>query len=418
MGVLSKAASQKIVPPTFTICSSVTEELPEAAPIISVPTTTLQPVETPIQILTVDMPFGLPPSHVRTSITSLNVERVESFKRILYIQPGTLGFQGVMALKYVFGPIGVEELNKQLNGIVNVLTERKVFEKQDTKQVQFQLKSNVLQYCVDVEEVADEFTTTTETNIFERLYNFASGVARQIGQLDFKELGLEGFGTVVEKGVEYLQKSGSALANVISGGRADLPKFWESSSFSGRYTFTIHLMSPTADKYTIFKKIVVPLALLLMLCTPKLMGSRIIMGRPPIVRAYVPGVCFIPAGYITNVSVERSRTYTVDGLPMYIQVKVEVQYLYNTVVQMFDDSGNTTEIVSTGEFSRAGAMTIGAYLASLLDVNTQNYELTKEVEQVIHTKSTAAAQTTSPTQTTTTSSPSLEEEEEGPELLS
>lgn len=160
--------------------------------------------------------------------------------------------------------------------------------------------------------------------------------AREMG-----EMSGDGWIAKFERGTKKL----SALWDKISGGNIeaifdymaagngyfDLPKQWGRSTGMGRQlNFNMKLRSRTGgDNVSIFQSIFVPMSCLLCATLPRQVGDSTYTS-PFLVRAFCKGMYAIPAGIITNISINRGASefgWTLNRLPTVVDISFTIEDL-------------------------------------------------------------------------------------------
>lgn len=130
-----------------------------------------------------------------------------------------------------------------------------------------------------------------------------------------------------------LAKQGTST--IISGGKIVFPKIWQSSDFSRSYSFNIKLRSPDHDNMSIYTNIFIPLMHLIAFALPIQMDKDPNGYKAPfLLKAYSKGFFNIDMGLLTGLSVTRGGEcqWNDDGLPTQIDVSLEIEDLYSTLM--------------------------------------------------------------------------------------
>lgn len=136
---------------------------------------------------------------------------------------------------------------------------------------------------------------------------------------------------VLGKG-NFLSNLTKHLSTVASGGRLIFPKIWSDSSMSKTYNVKIKLVSPDANKLSIFLNVLVPLFHLIGLVAPQsIVSNPNGYTSPFIVRAMYKSFFNVDMGIITSMSIDKGGNcgWTVDGLPTSIEVDMTIKDLYD-----------------------------------------------------------------------------------------
>jgi hypothetical protein len=152
-------------------------------------------------------------------------------------------------------------------------------------------------------------------------------------------------GDTVESAGQFLSGlveplTGGFVTNLFSGAMRSIkgqkmiyPKIYKSSNSSMDYSFTIKLSTPYGDPYNYYMNIIVPLMHLIALAAPRMMTSNSI-ASPYLVQAFIPGMCTCQMGIVTSLNITKnpdSNKVSVDGFPLDITVKVNIEELYNAL---------------------------------------------------------------------------------------
>ena len=143
----------------------------------------------------------------------------------------------------------------------------------------------------------------------------------------------------------------NSLNTVISGGRLIFPEIWSDSSFARSYNITMKLISPSPDKFSIWKYILVPLAHIYGLVCPR-QADKHGYSAPFVVKAFCKGLFNIDMGIVTGVTVTKGKenTWNKDGLPTYVEVSMTIKDLYSVLSMTsmsdikFDTMNNIAEM--------------------------------------------------------------------------
>jgi hypothetical protein len=351
-----------------------------------------QNVRQPVKVLPI---YGIPPLITASGLSPINKKPLDSM-RVLYLRPGRIVVSTNSIFRYSFvegrgystgteteqggkivpskgsrySPLtrftnNVNDLWKELHGSAGA-----PFPKLD--------RSDYVKFVVDVEPVIDTFESTYEQNMFADFANALSQKMRQIRQLlphsttlaKSWDQGKGLFGTgysvvqnMVSGTMEWFDQKGS-IWSLLTGARVDIPRLWENSSFSGRYTFTTHLYAQR-NMPDIYTYVLEPLAILLCLVCPNATsGEGLTYEAPFAVRARVPGVANIPMGAIENITINKDA-YTGSGDLFGVSVSITIASLYTTMYGTVNNSTNKSSSSSSQFLNATGSPTITSYLTEL-----------------------------------------------------
>ena len=374
MGMLSYRASERqlpfetvlrsplVIPSTdFGSASSISPSScsPETLPLKELPPQLTEATKSPPT--TISPIWGEPPYRYSSSLMSQQLLKDQELAwRKAHILLGDARIDELTKFyRLYFRPFSAGELSSSLNEVLSKLG-----------LPSRTLSTNVLTYVVDVEAVSDSVEVQYDENTFARLGNFAASQIRQLQQygpgIDTKSL----IPSTMQYILNSLTQSSNFVLNVLGGGRLDLPKVWSASTFAPTYTFTVHLCADSESIDSITDRVIVPLYYLLFMSLGELRsGSKVVTLDPPRVRLKVPGVCYIPVGYIEKLTIVRSdQYYTEEGKMLGVDVQFEVSSLFDTLL-------DTTELPDPS--SPTGALTVGDYLVTLLQNNRSSFDITK-----------------------------------------
>ena len=133
----------------------------------------------------------------------------------------------------------------------------------------------------------------------------------------------------------------NGLNTIVNGGKIIFPKMWSDSSHNTSYSINFKFRSPDNDTLSIYLNILKPYAKLLALVMPKMSEANDKYDpngyeSPYLVRATSPGFFHIDMGLITSMSVSKGEEgqWNDDGLPTVLDVSIEIEDLYNSILSM------------------------------------------------------------------------------------
>lgn len=137
----------------------------------------------------------------------------------------------------------------------------------------------------------------------------------------------------------------ASLTNKLLGGaRVDMPMIWKNSGFTPSYSMTIRLYNPQPSNPDMKEKYIIgPLAAILLLMLPQT-DDGTYYNWPFFCTIKVPGLLYIPSGYIGNVTIvkggdQQQISYTQEmGM---VDVRIEFGGLYDTMVAGKSYNSNT-----------------------------------------------------------------------------
>jgi len=322
------------------------------------------------------LPFGLPPYITDLALSDLSAwatsDIIKSL-RILEITPGKLEMASAssqsMTQPYLFNFI--EQKEEFISDVTKMLAN--ISGNQASHQVP-------IQFVVDVDSISETLSNEIRANEFMSLFSFAGNALRSYEQLAPQKLFPATTGTGFIAGAENelsklanwtngkikgLLTSSSLLANLIGGGRVDIPQLWEDSSFSQTYTFSIKLLAERSSD-SVWSNIIVPMAHLLTLASPKLLPSNVAYFQPYVIKFNIKNTLFVPAGMIKELEIRRGENgdlFTVYGDLLGLTLSVTLVSLYNVLVSTNHD------------FAASGNITTQSYLKTLLNISLNTNDI-------------------------------------------
>jgi len=360
----------------------------------------LQPTSTtPRQYQEVIPPiWGEPPYRYSSSLmnSSLIKDQDLSWRR-LYVVPGEPQMNSVTKLYQIaFNPISVDTINSKLTKLQSYIQKEL-----GISGPIYTVKNNVFEFVVDITEpIQDLIDVQFEENVLEKVGNLASNLVRQLQffNLSTNAVSSQNMFQLVSSFVtsqagsilNSMKDSSFWFLNILGGGRLDLPKIWNATAFNPNYTFVINLCAPEDDTFQVIQRVIVPLYCLMMLSVGQLTGkSGIVTYAPYILRMKVPGVCYIPFGFLNSLTIQRvEQLYTEDGTLLGVSVQIGISSLYATMLK-------------TAAPTPTGAVTVVDYLSAFLSDNrTPNIESLANASAYLGSTSSILQEATQPTQPT------------------
>lgn len=216
----------------------------------------------------------------------------------------------------------------------------------------FLLHRAMIPFYVNAEPtINEEFSNETTTSTLSSSINGLSDQARelqfvlgmttsQVG-MNFDKLkdtiadskqALDDFVSSLPVGGNVFSSLVNSLNTVIAGGKLIFPELWSDSDFSRTYNINIKLISPSADSFSIWRHILVPLAHIWALVCPR-QADKNGYSAPFLVKAFQKGMFHVDMGIITSVAVTKGKenTWNKDGLPTVVDVSMAIKDLYKTL---------------------------------------------------------------------------------------
>lgn len=166
------------------------------------------------------------------------------------------------------------------------------------------------------------------------------------------------------------------LATVASGGKLIFPQIWASSDMSRSYNVKVKLVSPDANKLSIFLNILVPLFHLIGLVAPQTIPSNPNGYTSPfLVRAIYKSFFNVDMGIITSMDITKGGDclWTVDGLPTSIEVDLNIKDLYDVMSITYTSSTNW-------KYDTMNNTAQMDYIANLCGINMYKPEIGRQLE--------------------------------------
>lgn len=123
-----------------------------------------------------------------------------------------------------------------------------------------------------------------------------------------------------------------AASTTIHGGNVCFPEIWKDSSYNKSYDIKMKFISPYGDKESIYLYIIVPIMHLLPFAFPRQLGTNGYT-NPFLVRLFAKGLFNCPMGIVDSLNIRRGPDgdWSVDGLPMSVEVTMSVRDLYQNL---------------------------------------------------------------------------------------
>lgn len=210
---------------------------------------------------------------------------------------------------------------------------------------------NIVQFYVDPESGVSENMENsssssfikglfdTGSNIMKELVYVSGGLGTEAGQALENAISalaeglgdvVSGVGSVVGASDNPLSRFLGVASNLIKGENFIIPDIYQSSSYSKSYDVTISLKNLYGNRYGYYMEILVPLMHLMALSFPRQTTANTYTS-PPLVKMFIPGVFSCNLGLVEGFDVDRNvsnESWTVDGLPNEINVKLHIRDLY------------------------------------------------------------------------------------------
>lgn len=120
-------------------------------------------------------------------------------------------------------------------------------------------------------------------------------------------------------------------SNTLKGENVIFPEIYQNSNTGSGFQITINLKSPYGDRISYYLNILVPLLHLVALAYPK-QATANTYASPFLIKAYVPGMYHCNMGIVSSLTISKRTSdgsVNVDGLPMELEVSMNIQDLYS-----------------------------------------------------------------------------------------
>ena len=131
------------------------------------------------------------------------------------------------------------------------------------------------------------------------------------------------------------------IQTLLAGGRMAFPEIWSDSQFMRSYNVTIKLDSPDADTISLYWNILVPLAHILGMVSPRSLGYNNYVS-PFLVRAYYKSMFHIDMGIITDCQIQKGDVgaWSQNGLPTQVTIQLTIKDLYDVMAVSLNKGTN------------------------------------------------------------------------------
>lgn len=235
----------------------------------------------------------------------------------------------------------------------------------------FSSKEFVAFYLDSETSISDSFSNSTSESMIASASKSMSDVGREIGFLlgtsgdkidriiDMSTIqdGMDGINTVLQ-GLpivgQLITDIGSKLTTVMSGGKLLFPEIWNDSSFSRSYSVNLKLRTPEPDPLSWYINIGVPLCHLLAFTLPIQTYGATNQGykSPFLVRGFYKGLFNVDMGIIDSLQISKGNesSWTLNGLPMEVNVSMNIKELYNAMSMTYNDGANLKTVMDNDAF--------------------------------------------------------------------
>lgn len=201
------------------------------------------------------------------------------------------------------------------------------------------------QFYADVNQsVSESFSNSTQESKLKGILDTGSDMAKELSFLtnaaaiDASDDLMAAAGKSLEEIAEklgsdngFMERIAGAASTILQGANIIFPEIWSGSSYHKTYNLTFNLISPYADKYSMYLNVFVPLMHLLVFVLPKQINANS-FGAPYMIRAFSKGWFSCQMGIVESLTIERGDEWSVDGLPTNLKVNMSIKDLYNDLM--------------------------------------------------------------------------------------
>lgn len=219
----------------------------------------------------------------------------------------------------------------------------------DNRDVEEALASyNFVQFYVDPESgVSESMSNSTGESSLKSMVDTGSNYLKDLAfMLNSGGVGTEAYNAFIDQAAAGLDGITSTIAgngnvggvlsriinlggNVLKGENVVIPDIYQSSEYTKSYSITVHLKSPYGTKLGYYINIFVPMMHLLALALPREKTANS-YGSPFLVKATMDGSFTCNLGIVRSIGIQKmSETYNIDGLPMEVDVTLDIDDLYS-----------------------------------------------------------------------------------------
>lgn len=208
---------------------------------------------------------------------------------------------------------------------------------------------NVVQFYVDPDSgVSESMSNSSEASAFKGLFDTGSSFLKELqfiggtGNVDVQSA-LTSFSSAAGSYLSGLVPTNDFTSpikrilglggNVLKGENIIMPDIYTSSTYTKSYSLTIVLKNLYGNRFGYYMEILVPILHLMALSFPS-QASANSYKAPPIIKAFIPGVFSCNLGLISGITIDKSvsnESWTVDGLPNEVTVRLDIVDLYSSL---------------------------------------------------------------------------------------
>ena len=255
------------------------------------------------------------------------------------------------------------------------------------------------QYYLDTNSsFSESFSNSTMESSIKSGLSDASKAMKEVAFLaNVGGISTSSFNTTIDSALDKLQETFAkndgifsriidGATTVISGNQMIFPDMWESSTNSKSYSLSFYLAAPYGDTLTVYLNTWVPLIHLMCYTLPRqTKNSPNAMTSPFLIRAFCRGMFSCKMGIVESMTIDKTESVNVDGLPSRIKVNMYIRDLYNYLA--ISPSNRPIEFFSNDALMDFLAVTAGINLAEpsmIKTIDLLTTLLTNKVSNIPH----------------------------------
>lgn len=185
------------------------------------------------------------------------------------------------------------------------------------------------------ESASNEYGDSFLSKITESGSNIVGEVAMITGNMENMERKAIG-----ENAEDIGNDTLAQFKSILNGEKLILPRIWKNSRYSKSYNINMKFFSPYGDRESIWNNVYMPVLVLLAMTLPR-QKSFASYDANYLVQVDCPGYFSVDIGAITNLSIVRGGTenlWSYDGLPLAIDVSLQIEDLYSSMMLSEDST--------------------------------------------------------------------------------
>jgi len=188
------------------------------------------------------------------------------------------------------------------------------------------------------------------TGTKEQFSKFVGQIADSAGSSLLKNIA-SGLVTAADKAISGIGKAGVGdIANVLTGGRVDLPRVWTGSSWSFDSTLNFKFIAPSANQQDVIDHVVTPIHILKYLAAAISRDGGLIYNEPPFLEVEIPFLYYNPTCGFRSLNIEHggdNGTFSFDQLPLITNASVQFESLRLVQPTLIDKDPRGSYDIST-----------------------------------------------------------------------